>query len=132
MYRNPLGVKRYEFCSTFGATALPCIDYFCSSTYEQSHIFNKSELVRHVNMHNFCHYCVTQNRTLLEKQQFQQALLSNGSCYHFTPFVNDSCGEGNYPWLHHLFYNISTNGEGHICYCPSMDRYGYKYAIFFA
>lgn len=150
----------YEYCSFWEDqitqnAVQSCEQYFCSNDYAQRFVHNASETQFHVNMHNYCLYCVTHQEQIFAVQQFVQFRnqVVAGKCPHFfAQFNRTFCGGDSigyacncicnmirYTMLYTELYNstllataaplqvaASPDRNPYLCYCKSMDQYGYQ------
>lgn len=135
-YFKELGERvNYEYCGkvqTDMENANMTCDAFCNMT-----IVNLTPL--HLNTMNFCYFCATAKRSVQQVEQFRSNCMVNHPFFakHLDAKVcTGSSGAGIamiFPKLVNLWETPNRTAI-HLCYCPSLDRYGYAcdaYTAFF-
>jgi hypothetical protein len=119
LYEIPFNAPNVEFCVNADKKAQDCVQYFCNSTV-------RANATYHTLMHNYCTYCLVGNRTQEQFVLFHQTIQQD-ACPLYTRFNSSLiCGQGNRAWMHPLLLNISRPIPPFICYCPSMDQFGFR------
>ena len=111
-----------------------CTNYFCTNTFAETFVYNRTQIALHVAMHNYCTYCMVDDQVeyeIAERIQFRR-LVQKGGCPHYQVMDRRHCGENSdgYVMLYEPLYNKSQSP--YICYCPSLDRYGYRCDVYTA
>lgn len=130
IFHPSINTDYYDFCA-FAETqnTVNCTNYFCSPQYVNYTVqWNPSNKRYHAMMHNYCNYCVTENRTA---DMFTNFHSIKNSCSNFVPF-NFSCGSeaddlvSNFPYFSEFSFNYSSSLSPFVCYCGGFDRYAYQ------